>query len=109
VEVIPAVNIPIRRVATCAPYSGAMMPELQLDERFVNPTLDPRLAWHCEPSRWKLEPQPGRLRVEPDAKTDFWQRTHYGFQVDNGHFLFTEVAGPFRLGTRVRFAAAHQY
>ena len=85
------------------------MPELQLDERFVNPTLDPRLAWYCEPSRWKLEPRPGRLRVEPDAKTDFWQRTHYGFQVDNGHFLFAEVAGPFRLDTRVRFEPAHQY
>ena len=78
-----------------------------LDERFVNPTLDPRLSWRCEPARWQL--QPGRLRVEPDAETDFWQRTHYGFQVDNGHFLFAEVAGPFRLATQVRFEPAHQY
>lgn len=83
------------------------MPALPLDERFVNPTLDPRLSWRSEPGRWRIES--GRLRVEPDAETDFWQRTHYGFQVDSGHFLFAEVAGPFRLATQVRFAPAHQY
>jgi regulation of enolase protein 1 (concanavalin A-like superfamily) len=85
------------------------MPELPLKERFVDPTLDPRLSWRCPPGHWQVEPALGRLCVEPDAETDFWQRTHYGFSVDNGHFLFAEVAGNFRLATQVRFAPAHQY
>ncbi|MDQ6671620.1 MAG: DUF1349 domain-containing protein [Chloroflexota bacterium] len=85
------------------------MPELRLDERFVSPALDPRLAWRREPRHWQVEPEAGRLRVEPDGETDFWQRTHYGFQVDNGHFLFAEVGGSFRLATRVSFEPAHQY
>lgn len=43
------------------------------------------------------------LHVEPDAPTDFWQRTHYGFRVDNGHFLHADVTGDFVLGVRVCF------
>ena len=43
------------------------------------------------------------------APTDFWQRTHYGFQADNGHFLFREVDGDFTITTQVRFQPAHQY
>ena len=85
------------------------MPGLPLDERFTNASLDPRLSWRCEPARWQVAPQSGRLRVEPDAETDFWQRTHYGFQVDNGHFLFADTSGPFQLATQVRFEPAHQY
>ena len=45
----------------------------------------------------------------PDASTDFWQRTHYGFSADNGHLLYAEVTGDFTLATRVRFTPVHQY
>jgi uncharacterized protein len=41
--------------------------------------------------------------------TDFWQRTHYGFEADNGHFLFAATSGDFVMTTRVRFFPKHQY
>jgi len=81
--------------------------ELQFD--FRQPALDERLEWRCEPSQWTLDSTRGCLRVQPDAGTDFWQRTHYGFRVDNGHFLFTNAAGDFVLTTHVRFEPVHQY
>ena len=58
---------------------------MQLIETFDKPLFDPQLAWHCEPADWKIEHN--NLVVATDAETDFWQRTHYGFQVDSGHFL----------------------
>ncbi|MFC1996011.1 DUF1349 domain-containing protein [Chloroflexota bacterium] len=65
------------------------------------------LEWFCPPNQWSLEN--GTLSLYPDPKTDFWQRTHYGFQNDNGHFLFTEFEGDFILSTKVRFSPQHQY
>ena len=64
-------------------------------------------AWHCEPGQWTLSED--CLRVHPDASTDFWQRTHYGFQADNGHFFYREIEGDFVFSVRVRFDPAHQY
>jgi regulation of enolase protein 1 (concanavalin A-like superfamily) len=78
-----------------------------LNEQFDKPTLDPRLRWFNPPPAWGLET--GRLVVRPAPKTDFWQRTHYGFRADNGHFLQLSVAGDFRLSTKVCFRPAHQY
>lgn len=81
------------------------MPAL-IAESFTGPALDPRLRWLNEPPRWTLDQC---LRVHPAAQSDFWQRTHYGFRADNGHFLYAECAGDFRLSASVRFAPAHQY
>src|SRR3954454_20249140 len=85
------------------------MPERYLDESFTGPGLHWELRWHCEPARWAVEAARHCLHVEPDGGTDFWQRTHYGFEADNGHFLFAPVAGDFVLTTKVRFHPAHQY
>ncbi len=85
------------------------MPEPYLHEPFAGPGLDPRLRWHCEPARWSVGGAGRCLRVEPNGGTDFWQRTHYGFERDDGHFLFAPVAGDFVLATAVRFHPAHQY
>ncbi len=65
------------------------------------------LQWYCEPAHWRVED--GCLVLHTDAETDFWQRTHYGFQADNGHFYYTEATGDFTVTTHVRFAPAHQY
>ena len=65
------------------------------------------LNWFCPPNQWTLEN--GRLTLYPDAKTDYWQRTHYGFQNDNGHFFYVEVSGDFTLTTQVRFFPQNQY
>jgi hypothetical protein len=86
---------------------GAMTTDLR--EPFGARDLPPELRWHCEPSRWSIDPGARLLRVEPDAPTDFWQRTHYGFTVDNGHFLHCDVAGDFILTAHVRFRPVHQY
>jgi hypothetical protein len=43
------------------------------------------------------------LVVTTAARTDFWQRTHYGFRRDDGHCLLTRRAGDFALETRVEF------
>jgi regulation of enolase protein 1 (concanavalin A-like superfamily) len=80
-----------------------------LHESFAGPGLDPRLCWHCEPARWSVNTSRQCLRIEPNGSTDFWQRTHYGFEVDNGHALFAEIAGDFVLATQVRFRPVRQY
>lgn len=69
--------------------------------------LNSDLHWFCPPTQWCLAD--GSLVINSDAKTDYWQRTHYGFQNDNGHFLFAEVMGDFVMSTRVRFFPKHQY
>ena len=83
------------------------MSETLLLETFNGTTLDPRLGWYCPPTQWSIAGS--RLMLEPDAKTDYWQKTHYGFQVDNGHFLFLKLEGNFTLTTLVSFFPANQY
>lgn len=80
-----------------------------LHEFFDKLEIHPRLRWYCEPARWSVEPAGRCLRVEPNGSTDFWQKTHYGFEADNGHLLFAEVTGDFVLTTQVRFHPVHQY
>lgn len=80
-----------------------------MNETFTSSSLDARLHWHCEPARWRIDPAARVLLMEPEANTDFWQRTHYGFSADNGHFLYCAVTGDFVLTTHVRFRPVHQY
>jgi len=76
---------------------------------FVGPNLPDTFRWHCPPSSWSLDASTATLHIAPDAPTDFWQRTHYGFRVDSGHFLHTEIAGDFVLAVRVGFRPVWQY
>lgn len=85
------------------------MSDAPLNNAFSDCSLNPRLRWHCEPASWHVDPQTSCLRVRTDAETDFWQRTHYGFEADNGHFLFLESTGDFVLSTRVTSRPKHQY
>jgi regulation of enolase protein 1 (concanavalin A-like superfamily) len=50
-------------------------------------------VWRNEPGAWRIES--GVLHVKTDPATDFWQKTHYGFMRDSGHFFGVEVAGDF--------------
>ncbi len=83
------------------------MSERELNEGFDGSTLDKDLSWRCPPSTWSI--RDSRLVVFPDAKTDYWQKTHYGFEADNGHFLFLTRSGDFALSARVKFFPLHQY
>jgi hypothetical protein len=76
---------------------------------FDSAELDPRLRWFCEPPAWRIDTARRCLEVETGTGTDFWQRTHYGFSADNGHFLFAEVPSDFVLTARVRFSPTNLY
>lgn len=76
-------------------------------EIFDKSKLDSLFSWYQEPSNWELKNN--QLHIFPDAETDFWQKTHYGFQADNGHFLYTELTGDFILETEVECDFKHQY
>ncbi|WP_373044009.1 DUF1349 domain-containing protein [Vulgatibacter sp.] len=78
-----------------------------LHEEFRGPALHPALRWRAPPAAFRLEN--GRLVVEPDEKTDYWQQTHYGFRVDNGPFLHLQAQGDLVLTTRVRSLPVHRY
>lgn len=52
-----------------------------------------KMKWYKQPDRWKIEGSKLMLTAEP--KTDYWQKTHYGYSTDNGHFYFTECSGDF--------------
>jgi hypothetical protein len=62
--------------------------------------------WSHEPARWSLD---SVLEITTDPDTDYWQRTHYGFRRDNGHFFYTEVAGDFSLTAFLTFQSTAQY
>ncbi len=54
-------------------------------------------------------PAGSSIVVRPAAHTDFWQRTHYGFQADTGHFLALLVPANFTCETELIFYPVHQY
>jgi hypothetical protein len=83
--------------------------ELLLGEEFRAAELDRRLEWFNPPRHWRLEAHFPALVIEPEERTDFWQRTHYGFSADNGHFLGLALEGDFVLSTQVRWHPRHQY
>jgi uncharacterized protein len=83
------------------------MGRMIVNEDFRGERYDERLLWHAPPPRWSMSPS--GLAIFPEAATDFWQRTHYGFCADNGHFLGLPIQGDFLLTTRVRFHPVHQY
>jgi uncharacterized protein len=70
---------------------------MHLIEQFSDPTL---------PARYTLG---AGLEIYPDEKTDFWQRTHYGFRNDNGHCLLLRLSGDFRLSALVEFKPHTRY
>jgi regulation of enolase protein 1 (concanavalin A-like superfamily) len=51
----------------------------------------------------------GSIEVTTDPETDFWQRSHYGFQRDNGHCLLRRITGEFSFSVRVTFISENQY
>ena len=57
-------------------------------------------VWLNEPARWTA--QGDNLVLVTDKATDFWQRTHYGFRRDSGHFLGFPTAAAFTAELRVQ-------
>ena len=84
-------------------------PESFLNEGFDRDSFDRRLAWLNEPRRWSIDAGSSALVIEAETDTDFWRRTHYGFEADSGHLLSAAVAGNFAVTTKVKFFHKHQY
>lgn len=86
-----------------------MAEQILLDEQFVGENMNRRLKWFCPPQDWRLNASPAGLAVITARNTDFWQNTHYGFQPDNGHLLYMDVSGDFRVTAKVRSQPANRY
>lgn len=52
------------------------------------------MVWLNEPADCDID-EAGVLHAVSGDKTDFWQRTHYGFERDDGHALLRERSGDF--------------
>ncbi len=69
--------------------------------------LNNNFQWMNPPEKFIITED--NLEVVTAENTDFWQRTHYGFQNDNGHFLYTFINGDFDLGAKVTSIFKNQY
>ncbi len=76
--------------------------DLTQDEKSIQ-----KMKWFNKPQKYILGDK--MLYVETDAKTDFWQRTHYGFRNDNAHMLYVETSHDFTMITKVKFNPVHQF
>jgi hypothetical protein len=75
-------------------------------EEFLSPSLPEGFYWFHEPPDFRLG---NGLEIRTAARSDFWQKTHYGFQRDDGHCLFARRSGDFSVSTRVEFEPREQY
>ena len=51
------------------------------------------LKWHSPPTEWNVDGH--QLYVVTSDKTDFWNRSFYGFTRSNGHLFYQNVEGDF--------------
>jgi regulation of enolase protein 1 (concanavalin A-like superfamily) len=79
---------------------------MRINERFLNASLPDDFYWFNEPKRYEIG---NGLEIFTDEETDFWQRTHYGFQRDDGHCLLVQQTGDFCLTTHVEFYPGERY
>ena len=79
---------------------------MKLIEKFNSVEIPQRFYWFNEPDRFNFS---DGLEIYTNEKTDFWQKTHYGFERDDGHCLFTRVPGDFSLYTHVEYKPETQY
>ena len=63
-------------------------------------------SWFNRPVDFQVD---NGLHITTGPETDFWQRTHYGFQNDNGHALLCDMSGDFSMETAVRFTFKNRY
>ncbi len=62
--------------------------------------------WYNEPSECLYS---DGLVFNTHPYTDFWQKTHYGFQRDNGHYYVTEKTNDFSFAAHVSFSSKKLY
>ena len=82
------------------------MSTIRLFEQFKSPILPRPFVWLNPPARFGVG---HGLEIWTDNASDFWQRTHYGFQPDSGHACMIDLTGDFAITTHVTFTPRHQY
>ncbi len=66
-----------------------------------------KFEWISQPAKFGFETNQLTIITEPE--TDFWQRTYYGFQNDNGHAFVKAVEGDFTFVVKTEFEPVSQY
>jgi regulation of enolase protein 1 (concanavalin A-like superfamily) len=79
---------------------------MQIIENFLQSSIPQSFYWFNEPTINRVG---AGLEILTDEKTDFWQKTHYGFQKDDGHCLLTKQTGDFSIRTQVVFRPKEKY
>ncbi|HJO92575.1 MAG TPA: DUF1349 domain-containing protein [Victivallales bacterium] len=75
-------------------------------EKFNSTDIPNGFYWFNQPKHFKTG---NGLEIYTDTKTDFWQKTNYGFMRDDGHCLFTKITGDFTAMTHVEFDPKEKY
>jgi regulation of enolase protein 1 (concanavalin A-like superfamily) len=63
--------------------------------------------WINQPTNFELKRD--NLTIQTQAKTDFWQRTYYGFQNDNAPGLLLELTDDFTFTVKTSFEYKNQF
>jgi len=58
-----------------------------------------KMQWFNQPAKSTIGKQSLSMFVTP--QTDYWRITHYGFTVDDGPFLYSEVGGEFEVKVKI--------
>ena len=65
-------------------------------------------TWHCPPDNFNIT-GPNSIDISTNGQTDFWQRTFYNFEVDNGHFYYKIISGDFVISAHTKINPKAQY
>ena len=65
-------------------------------------------TWIYEPKEYNLSDE--KLMIKTEPKTDFWQRTYYGFQNDNAPALLIHTSEKyFSFSVKTQFNSKHRF
>jgi uncharacterized protein len=73
---------------------------------FENLKIPNNFEWLNKPKAYSFK---NGINLTTRKNTDFWQKTHYGFQSDDGHCLLTKLTNDFSIETKVSFTAKNKY
>nr|WP_294782655.1 DUF1349 domain-containing protein [uncultured Flavobacterium sp.] len=57
------------------------------------------MQWLNEPAEWEIKDN--KLSMQVTAQSDYWNKSHYGFTVYDGPFLYTQRSGEFEVTVKM--------
>lgn len=58
-----------------------------------------KMQWFNAPEKWSVNGNTLKMDVTP--QTDYWRKTHYGFTVDDGPFMYELRGGEFEVSVKI--------